>query len=318
MFKDELLDLLDDKDVRRKIFKIIGAVNEELEEEIFRLQEKLKSTLAEKDFMAYEAAKKFSELEEENFRLKEEVQTLAEKNSDSNDEVQSQKLFSLESEMHNLTEKLKATFADKNSALNQLDSLRKENFYLKNTLSKAQQQVKNFQSNLENYQRELDAAHNKISRLKNSVDELNAQLETRFNRGWELFQNYQRVGANTRQLLKGVFPRDDFTSFICGGAQTNSLETIWDVLRDCIIGGNRQDSEILWEIFEYCLELVNASKVKASYSVLPVKVGDRFDSDFHIEAPGSRAQGKISAVYLPGYKNDYNGCVIKKSVVQVS
>ena len=259
MSKDELLNLLDDKDVRRKIFKIIGASNDELEEKI-------------------------SALEKENFRLQNELHTLEEKNS----------------------------------ALNQFDSLRKENFYLKNTLSKAQQQNKNLQSDLENYQRELDVAQNKISRLRNSVDELHAQLENNFGRGRELFQNYQRVGANTRQLLKGVFPREDFMSFICGGAQTNSLETLWDVLRDCIMSGNRQDSEILREIFEYCLELVNSSKVKASYSILPVKVGDRFDSDFHTEAPNSRAQGKISAVYLPGYKNDYNGCIIKKSIVQVS
>ena len=80
----------------------------------------------------------------------------------------------------------------------------------------------------------------------------------------------------------------------------------------------QQDAEILGEIFEYCLELVNASKAQASYSILPVNVGDRFDSDVHIEAPGSRAQGTVAAVYLPGYRNDYSGKIIRKSIVQVS
>ena len=195
--------------------------------------------------------------------------------------------------------------ADKISKLEkELNNLRGENYRLKNELAKAQRCVQNLQ-------RDLDAANDKIS-------ELDSQLNERFARGWELFQKYQLVGSHARELLQGVFPREDFMAFICGGAQVDSLGTLWDVLRECVMNRRQQDAQILSEVFEYCLKLVNSSKAQASYSILPVNVGERFDSDVHSEAPGSRAQGKISVVYLPGYRNDYSGRIIKKSVVQVS
>ncbi len=161
------------------------------------------------------------------------------------------------------------------------------------------------QERSEKLQKDFDDAEGKLSKLED------------FTRGFELYQKYQGVGYHAQQLLTGVFTRKDFTSFICGGAQVNSLETIWDVWRECVMGGKNQDAKILCEVFMYCLGLVNASKVQASYSILPVKVGDPFDSDIHVEAPGSRAQGKISEVYLPGYRNNYNQRIIKKSIVKV-
>ncbi len=160
-------------------------------------------------------------------------------------------------------------------------------------------------------QQDLDDANQKIS-------DLEGQLQQRFARGWELFKKYQTIGAHARQLLQGVFTRENFMSFICGGAQSESLEKIWDVLRECVMNSRQHDAEILWEVFEYSLELVNSSRAQVSYSILPVSDGDRFDSDLHTEAPGSRAQGKVARVYLPGFRNDYNRRIIKKSIVQVS
>ena len=157
-----------------------------------------------------------------------------------------------------------------------------------------------------------------IDKLKSTVSELRAELSQRLDEGWRLFQKYPQVSAHVRQLLNGVFTREnDFMSFICGGAQTNSLETLWDVRRECVMHDQQQDEEILRAIFVYCLQLVSASKIQARYSLLPVREGDRFDSDVHIEGPNSRAQGRIVRVYLAGYRNDYNGKIIRKSIVQV-
>ena len=245
----------------------------------------------------------------------------------------------LETENRRLTEKLRAAELDKNSLRGELSKTQQRvkeleqqiqtaqfrNSRLENSLSQSEQSARSLQDKLKtwqetftreqqrakNLQRELDDANQKIS-------ELESQLQQRFARGWELFQKYRRVGSHARQLLQGVFPHDDFTSFICGGAQVNALETLWDVLRECVMNNRQSDAETLSEVFEYCLELVNAAKAQAGYSILPVNVGDRFDSDLHSEGPNSRAQGKISNVYLPGYRNDYNGRVIKKSIVQVS
>ena len=190
----------------------------------------------------------------------------------------------------------------------QLETSSKE---LQRKLTDWQKTFTSEQKRAKNLQQELDAANQKIS-------ELQEQLQQRFARGWEIFKKYQSVGAHSRQLLQGVFTRENFMSFICGGAQSESLEKIWDVLRECIMNSRQHDAEILWEVFEYCLELVNSVRTQVSYSILSVNIGERFDSEFHTEAPGSRAQGKIAQIYLPGFCNDYNRRIIRKSIVQVS
>ena len=236
---------------------------------------------------------------------------------------------------------------------NEIDNLRTENFQLKNNLSKTQQHVKDLEQQIQNAQFKNSRLENSLSQSEQSarslqdklktwqetftreqqraktlqqdldaanrkISDLEGQLQQRFAHGWELFQKYQSIGSHARQLLQGVFTRDNFMSFICGGAQSESLEKIWDVLRECVMNSRQHDAENLWEVFEYSLELVNSSRAQVSYSILPVNVGDRFDSDVHSEAPGSRAQGKVAQVYLPGFRNDYNRRIIRKSIVQVS
>ena len=243
-----------------------------------------------------------------------------------------QNLFRADDDARRLKDQLRARDAEissatrrANDAESQLATLRGEILQLKNSLSQVRQQSTQLQREAddadrraENYRRQLNDANEKISQLESSVDNLNAQLKQGFARGRELFEKYRQVNAHARQLLStGVFVRDDFTSFVCGGAQSESLEKIWDVLKGCVLNGQRQDAEILWQVFEYCLELVNSSRAQAGFSVLPVKVGDRFDADIHSEGLNSRAQGKISVVCLPGFRNDYNGRVVRKSIVQV-
>ncbi len=284
----ELLRLLDDPDVRKKILEIVN------EPKIFP-----------------EAKGNF----------------YAEKNSATQQTTDTERLLNaLRIEYF----KLKSDFAQSEQRIKSLEkrlqSASNENARLDKSLAQTQQRARKFQEDAiawqqscedeqqraKNLQRELGDARDKISELK-------AQIEQQFPRGRELFQKYQRVGSHARQLLQtGVFPHDNFMSFICGGAQTDSLEKIWDVLRECVVSGKQQDAEILWEVFEYCLELVNSSKAQPGYSILPVKIGDRFDSELHTEGANSRAQGRISNIYLPGYRNDYNGRIIRKSVVQIS
>ena len=155
--------------------------------------------------------------------------------------------------------------------------------------------------------------------LKKENLALQEQLDARFSRGWELFEQYLNVSEHTRQILhNGVFTQEaSFMSFICGGAQLTALDRLWDALRDCVLRGQQDDAEILWDIFEYCLELVNASRTQAKYEILSVKVGDSFDSDCHTEGPNSKAQGIVRGVYLQGYRNTYSDRIMKKSIVQV-
>lgn len=157
------------------------------------------------------------------------------------------------------------------------------------------------------------------SALEKANRTLQEQLAERFARGWELFEQYPNVSEHTRQILhNGVFTQEaSFMSFICGGAQPTSLEKLWEALRDCIMRGEQSDAEILWDIFEYCLELVNASRTQAKYEILAVEEGDSFDPDCHTEGPDSKAQGTVRTIYLRGYRNTYGDKIMKKSIVQV-
>lgn len=172
---------------------------------------------------------------------------------------------------------------------------------------------------LGNAKNEIKGLKDEIKKLKQANESLQSQVEQRFSRGWELFEAYQSTSDHTKQILhNGVFTQEtNFMSFICGGAQTSSLEKLWDALKECVMYDQQKDAQILSDIFEYCIELVNSSKTQAKYEVLPVKEGERFDSDIHTEGPNSLAQGKVVHVYLPGYQNTYNGKIIKKSIVQV-
>ena len=279
MYKYNLLRLLDDAEVQRKILQIVE------EPKIYLEPVKPPKESPPPD-------ENISRLEEENSRLKNNLS-----------EAQ-QRVKELEQ---------------------QIQTAQSRNLRLENSLSQSERSSKDLQSKLAEWQKTFTREQQRNKSLQQDLDaaqlkisDFEEQLQQRFARGWQLFQKYQTLGAHARQLLQGVFTRDNFMSFICGGAQSESLEKIWDVLRECVMNSRQHDAEILWEVFEYSLELVNSSRAQVSYSTLPANVGDRFDSDLHTEAPGSRAQGKVARVYLPGFRNDYNRRIIRKSIVQVS
>ena len=297
MNKDELLSLLGDADVREKILAVVNQKSEDTQD-IFDESKQTEETQGEVDSWK----EKFADEHQRAEILQRELKAEGKRADKLQREVDSWKeKFNAE---RRRADKLKI---DGDAWIKQYEHQQRRANELQGKLEMWIKKFSDEQERSEKLQEEFDDAEGKLSRLED------------FTRGIEIYQKYQEVSNHTRQLLAaGVFTRDNFKSFICGGAQVNSLETIWDVWRECVIGGKNQDAEILGEVFMYCLELVNASKVQASYSILPVRVGDRFDSDIHVEAPGSRAQGKISAVYLPGYRNNYNQRIIKKSIVKVS
>lgn len=301
MNKDELLGLLDDADVRKKILAVVNQQADDVQEPI---PEAIKVESQRADRLLAEVdpwKQKFDDERQRAKILQAELKAEGRRADKLQREVDSWKeKFNDERKR---ADKLKV---DGDAWIKQYEHQQRRANELQGKLETWIKKYNDEQERTEKLQKDFDDAEGKLSRLED------------FNRGFELYQKYQGVGSHAQQLLSaGVFTRNDFTSFICGGAQVNSLETIWDVWRECVMGGKNQDAKILCEVFMYCLGLVNASKVQASYSILPVKVGDPFDSDIHVEAPGSRAQGKISEVYLPGYRNNYNHRIIKKSIVKV-
>lgn len=157
----------------------------------------------------------------------------------------------------------------------------------------------------------------KISSLKAELNEKDNLLTRRFPIGWKLFLEYKRTSEQTQQLLSGVFAHDVFESFICSGAQDRSIGKIWDVIKNCLSLDKPDDVKILWDIFEYFLNLVNLTKSESIYEIMQVNLGEPFDIDLHILSTDSHAQGKIREVKLRGYRNIYNNRIERKSIVSV-
>ena len=178
--------------------------------------------------------------------------------------------------------------------------------------------IRDHESTIKNFLKSEGALKNENMRLKGENENQAKDLSQRFAEGWELFCAYQKVSSQSKRLLSGVFVNpENFISFICGGAQDRSLEKIWDVIKGCLTQGNTKDTDILWDIFEYAVELVNSSKTERIYEIMDVKPGTPFDLDVHSLAPGSKAQGNIQEVYLLGYKNVYVGRIERKSIVSI-
>lgn len=212
--------------------------------------------------------------------------------------------------------------------LKEIDDLKEKLSIAQNALTDANEQIKSLKECHDSQENELSDIKESLklarekSKLMDSVEaenrKLKAQLGERFSRGWDLFEEYKKVSLDNKKRLSGTFVDEtSFMSFICGGAQTDSLENLWDVIRKCVMNGMKEDAEILWDIFEYSVQLVNSTRIQAQYVVFDVKEGDIFDTDIHTETPGSLAQGKVCNVYLPGFKNTYSKKIIRKSLVQV-
>lgn len=342
MNKDELLQILlqmlQEEEIRKEILRIVkdgqnyifNAVSgkENADDFISEKESAIIKSNVSVDF-SQEAEPVLKEknrmLENENKRLKEEIREMQGKLRQAQDAYLNAKkhIDMVEGELQESKDKISK---------------------LSGALKEAQQKAHNFQAERDNwnnayltekhnfemlrasFQSEIDSLKKENQRLEQherSLEKANkslqSQMEQRFSHGWELFEAYQNVDDHTKQILhNGVFTQEtNFMSFICGGAQTSSLEKLWDALKECIMYDQQKDAKILWDIFKYCIKLVNSSKTQAKYEVLPVNEGDRFDLDIHTEGPKSLAQGNVVNVYLPGYKNTYNGKIIKKSIVQV-
>lgn len=165
--------------------------------------------------------------------------------------------------------------------------------------------------------KDIQALQQQNLELQQNVEQCKAELEERFADGWQLFQRYFALPERDRQVLTSVFPAESFESFICGGAKDASLEKIWDEVDRNLSSGNSSTAYLLWEIFAYFVKLVNAGKTETVYQIDDVREGDDYDRELHNLTAGSKVQGKVRQVHLPGFSNIYSGRNIRKSIVYV-
>lgn len=165
---------------------------------------------------------------------------------------------------------------------------------------------------------ERERAQGEAQSLRQEAEDADKALSQRFAEGWRLYQQYQQVSDYLRDLLTGVFARPGFEAFIIGAAQERSLRPLWSATREALMKCRDESSaNILWDIFQYSLGLVNQSRPDDVFALENVAVGDRYDLERHALTGGSRVQGTVRVVHLPGYRNVRTGAVICKSLVEI-
>lgn len=165
---------------------------------------------------------------------------------------------------------------------------------------------------------ERDQAQGEARSLRQEAKNADKALSQRFAEGWRLYQQYQQVGNYLRNFLTGVFARPGFEAFIIGAAQERSLRPLWSATREALMKCRDESSaNILWDIFQYSLGLVNQSRADDVFAIENVAVGDRYDIERHALTSGSRVQGTVRVVHLPGYRNVRTGHVVCKSLVEI-
>ena len=165
---------------------------------------------------------------------------------------------------------------------------------------------------------ERDQAQGEARSLRQEAKDADKALSQRFAEGWRLYQQYQQVSDYLRGLLTGVFARPGFEAFIIGAAQERSLRPLWSATREALMKCRDESSaNILWDIFQYSLGLVNQSRPDDVFAIENVAVGDRYDIERHALTGGSRVQGTVRIVHLPGYRNVRTGDIVCKSLVEI-
>ena len=190
----------------------------------------------------------------------------------------------------------------------------------RNRLQADLEKIRGEKISVEDERNRLQANFDKIRGEKISVegerDNLKQQLAERFADGWELYQKFLSLDESTRE--NSGLRAENFMAFICSGAQMKRLEGIWESAIESKRAGRINDAEIIWNVFAYCVRLVNAAQGDDIIEILDTQIGDRYDTDKHSTSmTNSSTQGVVREIILAGYRNNNSRKIVRKSNVRV-
>lgn len=224
----------------------------------------------------------------------------------------------LEAKGRELHQHLEQVQREAAQAREERDQVRRQCQNLEEQGTGLRQRLERVQREAAQARQERERAQGEAQSLRQEAKDADKALSQRFAEGWRLYQQYQQVSDYLRDLLTGVFARPGFEAFIIGAAQERSLRPLWSVTREALMKCRDESSaNILWDIFQYSLGLVNQSRPDDVFALEDVAVGDRYDIERHALTGGSRVQGTVRVVHLPGYRNVRTGDVICKSLVEI-
>ena len=196
------------------------------------------------------------------------------------------------------------------------------------TVQKLTKERKKLETAKEKVQGELDRISGPYENLKKQQEALNSKyveavqrLNDTFGEGREYFEKYNEpdfLSEDTKEQMKQVFAHpENFESFICGCGSLDSskLSSFWDTIRSSLMGGNEEDAQFLFNLFNYAMGLVNDTKVEPLYELQQTEEGEEYRTGLHSITPDSPAQGRVQEVLLPGFQRISDGNIIRKSLV---
>ena len=198
---------------------------------------------------------------------------------------------------------------EKESAEKQRDEFKQKSETLQQEKESAESQRDEFKRKAETLQQEKES-------VEKQRDALEQQLAERFADGWEIYQKFLSIDESARE--NSGLRTENFETFICSGAQMKRLEGIWEAALDCKRYGKIADAEIIWNVFAYCVRLVNAAQGDKIIEILDTQIGERYDTDKHSTSmTNSSTQGVVREIILAGYKNNNSRKIVRKSNVRV-
>ena len=225
----------------------------------------------------------------ENARLSKANRDLAtENNKLSNDNVK------LGLEKQNLVDNLTLLKNELNSLKETVVAFKKENEELTKKTSKSDAIIEDLQTKQDKIKVELSEKLSELEGYKQRYDI--------FVKAESLFSTYQSMSDETKKRLESIFEAESYTGFISNGLQWENISILWNFMKKKIIESDMADIQILIPIFRFFFDFYNSGLRESRYSLLEPKVGTSFDKNT-CAVVGSGMDGKITEVFLPGYKD---------------
>jgi len=300
--------LTEDEDFKQRLTEfILNAVAEKFVEKIAQVDEPPKSEEVAPAIEQGSYSKEFVEkvieqtdikkVEDEREEFKRKAETLQ------------QEKESAENQREEFKRKAETLQQEKESAENQREEFKRKAETLQREKESAESQREEFKCKAETLQQEKEST-------ESQCDDLKRQLAERFADGWEIYQKFLNLDISTRE--NSGMRTENFEAFICRGAQMKRLEDIWGATLENKRAGKITDAEILWEVFAYCVRLVNAAQGDNTIEILDTQIGEGYEPNKHsTNMTNSSTQGVVREIILTGYRNNISNKIVKKSNVRV-
>lgn len=206
----------------------------------------------------------------------------------------------------------------------ELDIIKSENSELKKSLELNIRKINVIQNEIECYKKSVEEKEVALtnlfeenSKMNMKLDELNNQLKilSKYKEIENIYSSFCSLNKQITCALANTISTKDVNAFIVSGSQIENIKTLWEFIKHQLDNISSNEIRILKDTFEYFFNAYN--RYKKIYSMLEVKTGEEFDSDYHSKGSNSKSAGIISEVLLQGFKNDITGVIETKSVVRV-